>query len=88
MWSSENERLGVKNCSFTAYLLIKIAYVGIVSSVIIFFLFGFTILQKIFYSEFSSRLFLLFLIPIVFFTTGLILRKVADYLLKRMELIS
>ena len=83
MWSSENERTGVKNCSITAYLLIKIAYVSFVFSVIIFLLFNCIILQKLFYSEFSLRLFLLFLIPIVIFTVGLILRKVADHLLKQ-----
>ena len=83
MWSSENERIGVKTCSYTAYLLTKIVYLSNIFSGITFLIFVCIILQKLLYSEFSLRLFLLLLIPIVIFAIGLILIKIADYLLNR-----
>jgi hypothetical protein len=83
MWSSENERLGFKQCSPIGYLLTKIAFVSFISSAILFFIMVFLILERIFSAEFSVRLFLILLIPLFFLLVGLSFNATANILMKR-----
>ena len=82
MWSSENERLGVKQCSPISYLLTTLAFVFFVSSGITLLIVAIMILTCLFTIGFTLRIFLVPMLPIFFLIIGLILNMTAGFLLK------
>ena len=65
MWSSENERLGFRNCCPVGYFLINVSFVAFLASAAFVVGVGGAILLRVLSSGFSLQLLFLLLLPVL-----------------------